>query len=49
VARSHREAPHIDGVIHVAESLAPGEFVDVVIADAYGPDLVAEGGRIDGR
>jgi ribosomal protein S12 methylthiotransferase len=49
VARSHREAPHIDGVIHVAESLAPGEFVEVVIADAYGPDLVAEGGRIDGR
>jgi len=40
-ARSHREAPEIDGLIHVPESLAPGTFVDVVITEAFGPDLHA--------
>jgi ribosomal protein S12 methylthiotransferase len=43
VARSHREAPEIDGVIHVADSAEVGEFVDVEIVDALGPDLVAAG------
>lgn len=43
VARSHREAPQIDGVIHVGETLKVGTFVDVEIADALGPDLVAIG------
>jgi ribosomal protein S12 methylthiotransferase len=47
VARSHREAPEIDGVIHVADSLAAGEVHDVVIADALGPDLVATGVNAD--
>jgi ribosomal protein S12 methylthiotransferase len=42
VARSHREAPSIDGVIHVSTDLAVGRFHDVRIADAMGPDLVAE-------
>jgi ribosomal protein S12 methylthiotransferase len=41
VARSHREAPEIDGVISVPDSLAVGEFVDVEIVDATGPDLEA--------
>ena len=41
VARSHREAPEIDGVISVPESLAVGEFVDVEIVGAAGPDLEA--------
>ncbi len=41
-ARSHREAPEIDGLIHVPESLRPGTFVDVVITEAFGPDLHAE-------
>jgi ribosomal protein S12 methylthiotransferase len=41
VARSHREAPEIDGVIEVPDSLAVGEFHDVTITDALGPDLVA--------
>jgi ribosomal protein S12 methylthiotransferase len=40
VARSHREAPEIDGVVQVDESLAVGELHDVEIVDALGPDLV---------
>lgn len=46
VARSHREAPSIDGVIHVAADLPVGQFHDVRIADAMGPDLVAEGALV---
>jgi ribosomal protein S12 methylthiotransferase len=42
VARSHREAPEIDGVIEVPSDLAVGEFVEVRVVDALGPDLVAE-------
>lgn len=41
VARSHREAPEIDGVVSVPETLTVGEFHEVVITDALGPDLVA--------
>jgi len=41
VGRSHREAPEIDGVVNVPETLAVGQFHDVVITDALGPDLVA--------
>jgi ribosomal protein S12 methylthiotransferase len=40
-ARSHREAPEIDGVIAVPESLAAGAFHDVVVTGALGPDLEA--------
>ncbi len=43
IARSHREAPSIDGVVHVDHLLAIGTFHDVEIADALGPDLVAVG------
>lgn len=43
VARSHREAPDIDGIIHVGQNEAVGAFVEVEIADAMGPDLVAVG------
>ena len=43
VGRSHHEAPEIDGVIHVADDLAVGEFHDVSIVNALGPDLVAVG------
>ena len=43
VGRSHREAPEIDGIVHVADDLAVGEFADVDIVDALGPDLVAAG------
>jgi len=44
IARSVREAPEIDGVIHVAGDLVVGEFCEVEIVDALGPDLVARGG-----
>ena len=47
VGRSHREAPEIDGVIHVSETLSVGSFVSVEIADALGPDLVAVGAATD--
>ena len=40
-ARSHREAPEIDGIIEVDADLAAGEFHDVVVTGAAGPDLVA--------
>lgn len=43
VARSHREAPEIDGVIHVGQNVPVGEFAEVEIVDALGPDLVAAG------
>jgi ribosomal protein S12 methylthiotransferase len=42
VARSTREAPEIDGVVSVPDTLAVGEFHTVRIVDALGPDLVAE-------
>ncbi len=47
IARSHREAPEIDGVIHVDPALAVGEFVDVHVVDALGPDLVADGANAE--
>jgi ribosomal protein S12 methylthiotransferase len=43
VARSHREAPEIDGIVHVADALPPGTFQRVDVVDALGPDLVAAG------
>ena len=42
VARSHREAPEIDGIIEVPSSLEVGQFFDVTVTSAMGPDLVAE-------
>ena len=42
VARSHREAPEIDGLITVPAHLAPGDFAEVEIIEALGPDLVAQ-------
>ena len=41
-ARSHREAPEIDGVVRVPMDLAPGTWTDVVVTAAEGPDLDAE-------
>jgi ribosomal protein S12 methylthiotransferase len=43
VARSVREAPEIDGIVHVGHNVAVGEFAEVEIVDALGPDLVASG------
>ena len=48
VGRSHREAPEIDGVVHVGHDLGVGEFVGVDIVDALGPDLIAAGASIVG-
>jgi ribosomal protein S12 methylthiotransferase len=48
VARSHREAPEIDGVVHVRHDRAVGEFIEVEIVDALGPDLVAAGASAEG-
>ena len=47
VGRGHREAPEIDGVVHVSDALAVGDIVTVHIADALGPDLVAAGVDLD--
>jgi len=41
-ARSHREAPEIDGVVCVPEWLPVGSFATVRITGAVGPDLEAE-------
>ncbi len=42
VARSHREAPEIDGVIEVPHALPVGQFAKVRVTAAFGPDLTAE-------
>ena len=42
VARSTREAPEIDGIIEVPDTLAVGELHLVEITAAAGPDLTAE-------
>lgn len=41
IARSHREAPEIDGIVEVPGDLAVGEFHNVRITAAAGPDLTA--------
>ncbi len=41
VGRSHREAPEIDGVIVVPESLAVGSMATLTVTGALGPDLEA--------
>jgi ribosomal protein S12 methylthiotransferase len=40
-ARSHREAPEIDGLVRVPETLVPGTWAEVAITAAEGPDLDA--------
>jgi ribosomal protein S12 methylthiotransferase len=45
VARSHREAPDIDGVVQVPEDLTVGAIHRVDVVDALGPDLIAVPGR----
>jgi len=39
-ARSHREAPEIDGTILVPPELVPGSWVELAITGSFGPDLV---------
>jgi len=47
IGRTHWEAPSIDGIVHVSRDLPVGEFANVVIIDAMGPDLVAEGSSVE--
>ena len=47
LARSYREAPEIDGVVHVERTLAVGSIRDVVATGAAGPDLWASAARHD--
>ena len=42
IARSHREAPDIDGVVHVDGTLGVGEFHKVTVTGAAGPDVWAK-------
>jgi len=42
LGRSYREAPEIDGVIHLDEEAEVGSFVEVEIVGATGPDLNAK-------
>jgi len=44
VGRTHREAPEIDGVVHVPDDLEPRAFVAVTVTGAAGPDLSAARG-----
>jgi ribosomal protein S12 methylthiotransferase len=41
VARSHREAPEIDGIVAVPEDLAVGSFATLTVTAAMGPDVEA--------
>ncbi len=41
LGRSHREAPDIDGLVHVPDHLEVGSFAEVVVTDSDGPDLVS--------
>lgn len=47
VGRTHREAPEIDGVVHVCNDLGVGELHTVDIVGALGPDLFADGASIE--
>ena len=39
MARSHREAPEIDGIVAVPDDVPVGSIVPVRITGAEGPDL----------
>jgi ribosomal protein S12 methylthiotransferase len=43
IGRSHREAPEIDGVVHVGQNVEVGNIASVEVVDALGPDLVGAG------
>jgi ribosomal protein S12 methylthiotransferase len=46
VGRTHREAPEIDGIVHVRHDLPVGQVAEVAIVDALGPDLVGAGADV---
>ena len=41
MARSHREAPEIDGIVVVPDDLPAGTFATLTVTGALGPDLEA--------
>jgi ribosomal protein S12 methylthiotransferase len=41
IGRTHREAPEIDGVVHLPDDLAVGTFAKVEVVRALGPDVDA--------
>ena len=41
IGRTYREAPEIDGVVHVSDRLEVGTFAKVTVKAAEGPDLMA--------
>ncbi|MFP5319650.1 MAG: 30S ribosomal protein S12 methylthiotransferase RimO [Acidimicrobiia bacterium] len=41
VGRTHREAPEIDGIVHVPDDLQPRTFAALTVTGAAGPDLSA--------
>ena len=41
IGRSHREAPEIDGLIYVPDTLEVGSFETVTVEEALGVDLKA--------
>ncbi len=55
VGRSHREAPEIDGIVTIPDSVAVGTFIKVEVVNAEGPDLTATllvsttAGTVDGQ
>jgi len=50
LGRTHREAPEIDGVVHLhAEFARPGALVRAHVTEAIGPDLVAKAFVAKGR
>ena len=46
IARSFREAPEIDGVVQVPDSLEVGRFHTVTVEQVFGPDLIAVEGSV---
>jgi len=49
VGRSHREAPEIDGVVNIPDTLAVGSLARVEVVGAAGPDLDASLGQVSQR
>ena len=47
-ARTHREAPEIDGIVTVPDDRPAGTVAAVVVTDALGPDLVGDWADPDG-
>jgi ribosomal protein S12 methylthiotransferase len=47
-ARTHREAPEIDGIVTVPDDRPAGTVASVVVTDALGPDLVGDWADPDG-